>query len=86
MAAGIAVNVFQSLAIFGMMTVQWTPNFESHSGKSGQRTCLPGRCGSASFQISDDIHGAGILLPWMGHTFSSTCNYSSPIGGLGYFR
>eukprot|EP00913_Durusdinium_trenchii_P011496 g10794.t1 len=33
MAAGIAVNVFQSLAIFGMMTVQWTPNFESTSSR-----------------------------------------------------
>ncbi|CAK9109886.1 unnamed protein product [Durusdinium trenchii] len=31
MAAGIAVNAFQSLAIFGMMTVKWTPKFESAS-------------------------------------------------------
>ncbi|CAK9083976.1 CUB and EGF-like domain-containing protein 3 [Durusdinium trenchii] len=31
MAAGITVNACQSIAIFGMMTVQWTPNFESTS-------------------------------------------------------
>lgn len=30
MAAGLAVNVFQSLALFAMMTVKWAPSFESH--------------------------------------------------------
>eukprot|EP00913_Durusdinium_trenchii_P025948 g24346.t1 len=68
MAAGIAVNAFQSLAIFGMMTVKWTPKFESASS------------GLSVFVLDVEILGITCVRPWRLYQTANTIGIFLQVG------